>query len=198
MNEVAARFPLGTPITIRPTSVATGKPLDLPAQKLHLAGIGRFPVDLAVQENKLEQATGIAFVAPSWWKEWGSKVESSGAGVFVQLRPGVTGDSIRAAVAAHWPGRFVYDLPSRDAKEGTVRNAIGYESNALIAVAVCLAVAMLVFVGQALARQTRREQPDLGTLTALGMRKSQIAARVGAPRRDGRAGRAASSPPPSC
>ena len=34
---------------------------------------------------------------------------------------------------------------------------------------------MLVFVGQALARQTRREQPDLGTLTALGMRKSQLA-----------------------
>jgi ABC-type lipoprotein release transport system permease subunit len=169
-------FPLGTTAQIRPLSIATGTPLDLPPQALHLVGVGRFPVDLAVAENRLTQVSGIAFVARSWWDRWGSSVEGTGVGVVARLRPDVSEAQIRGAVAEHWPGRPIYDLPFRDSKLETVTDAIGYESNALTALGLTIALAGIVFIGQALARQTRREQGDFEALSALGFRRGQLAA----------------------
>jgi ABC-type lipoprotein release transport system permease subunit len=175
-EAAAGAFPLGTEVVIRPLSVDTGEPLDLPPQTLRLVGVGRFPVDLAAKENGLGQVSGTAFVAPSWWTQWGSRIQSSGAGVLARLTSGVTEESIRAAVAERWPGRVVYDIPGRDSKQETVSDAIGYESNTLSALGVMVGLAGLVFVGQALARQARREQSDLEALSALGFRRGQAAA----------------------
>jgi putative ABC transport system permease protein len=179
VSEAAARdFPLGTEVVARPLSFATGQPLDLPPQHLRLVGVGRFPIDLAVAENKLEQISGVAFVSPSWWAEWKDRVDAYGGGVLARLAPGTSEATIRKAVEAHWPGRTITDLPIRDSKAATVVDAIGYESNSLLALAVTVGLAGIVFVGQSLTRQSRREQADLPVLSALGFSRRQAVAAV--------------------
>ena len=121
-------LPIGTVAKVQILDISTGEPVDIPVQNLELVGVGQFPVDLAVAESKLEQITGIAFLSSSWWDTWGAKVSNFGTGVLAQLRPGISEDSVRAAVAARWPGRTVDDLPERDSKADTVSDAIGYES----------------------------------------------------------------------
>ncbi len=65
-----------------------------------------------------------------------------------------------------------------------VREAIDYEANAALAFSALAGLATAVFVGQAVARQSRREWADLGVLHALGLSRRQAvltAALRGAP-----------------
>ena len=57
-----------------------------------------------------------------------------------------------------------------------IDDAYHYESRAAVAFAVVTALAGLVFVGQALSRQVRKEWSDLPALRALGMSSRQVAA----------------------
>ncbi len=57
-----------------------------------------------------------------------------------------------------------------------IDDAYRYESRAAVAFAVVTALAGLVFVGQALSRQVRKEWSDLPALRALGMSSRQVAA----------------------
>ena len=56
-----------------------------------------------------------------------------------------------------------------------IDDAYRYESRAAVAFAVVTALAGLVFVGQALSRQVRREWSDLPALRALGLSSRQVA-----------------------
>ena len=68
--------------------------------------------------------------------------------------------------------------PVRDRARTTrcrCRDAYHYEAQAALAVAVLTALAALVFVGQALARQVRREWADAGVLRSIGLSPRQAA-----------------------
>jgi hypothetical protein len=172
VNESAAPgFGLGATATIQPQALDGAPPL--PEQPVRLVGIARFPIDLVVAESKVEQVTAITFAAPAWWDVWGAKVQPSASGILARLAPGTSPDAIRAALAARWPGRYINDLPLNDAKVATVHDAIGYEANASNVLAATIALAGIVFVGQALALRSRREQTDLATLSALGFTRRQ-------------------------
>ncbi len=56
-----------------------------------------------------------------------------------------------------------------------IDDAYRYESRAALAFAIVTALAGLVFVGQALSRQVRREWSELPTLRALGLSSRQVA-----------------------
>ena len=61
-------------------------------------------------------------------------------------------------------------------KERDAEDAIGYETVALLVAALVGATAWLVFVGQALVRQSMHEHNDAQTFAALGMTRFQLAA----------------------
>jgi putative ABC transport system permease protein len=178
VNEVAVRAVAASPhvgdtLTARPLNASTSKPIDMPAQRLRLAGIVRYPLDLAASVHNVDQVNGVAFVSPAWWAKWGDRVQPWGTQIQARLRPGARPEDVYRAVAKRWPGRFVNTIDSHDAATATVRSAIGYEAAALTGLAVAFAVAGIIFVGQALSRQARREQSDLPALRSLGLTRGQ-------------------------
>jgi len=171
----AAGVQVGSTVTIQPLSVTTYKPVGVAPQRLRVAGIVRFPVDLAVREHSVYQVTGVAFVSPVWWAKWGPSVQPWGTEVQVRVRRGANPAAILQAVQARWPGRYVHVVSNNEAATPTVRDAVGYEAAALTGLGVALAFAAIMFIGQGLSRQVRREQADLPALRSLGLSRGQAA-----------------------
>jgi len=173
VRSVNAAIRIGQPVTLRPLDYRTFEPLDVPPEQMHLSGIVRFPLDLAASVRDPEVADGVAFVPPDWYATYGRSLPVFGNEVQARLRPGARPDEVYQAVRARWPNRFIDTIDTHDATAATVKTAIGYEAAALDALAIALAIAALIFVGQALARQSRREQDDLPALASLGLTRAQ-------------------------
>jgi ABC-type lipoprotein release transport system permease subunit len=102
------------------------------------------------------------------------------AAVLVQARDGDAGNA-HAAVERAFPGRVLnnqYEVSADDVVP--LRDAYGYEADAARAVALLLSIGSIVFVGQALARQSRREWADLAGLRAIGLSARQAGLAAGA------------------
>ena len=105
---------------------------------------------------------------------WSTPPRSSRA-IRVQARDG-DATRARAAIDRAFPDRPVNNQYGTSADdEVPLRDAYHYEAQAALAVAVLTALAALVFVGQALARQVRREWADADVLRSIGLSPRQAA-----------------------
>ena len=159
---------------------------DGPAAEVTVVGVVRQPADL-VPPRLDQDAAGVdaadMYLTPAFWARHGPVATLFGVGMAVRLDGGA-GDLGRlqddvdrlfqgaASVDETDPERGVLGLPI----DG-VRRAIEFETRALQAFAALVAVAGLVLVGQALARQVAADAADDVVLEAIGMTRGQ---RVGA------------------
>jgi ABC-type lipoprotein release transport system permease subunit len=83
-------------------------------------------------------------------------------------------EAVRRAIGEAFAGRTFNSGYTYSADDFLpLEDAYAYEARAALAVAIVSALAGLIFVGQALARQVRREWSDLPALRALGMSRRQ-------------------------
>ena len=149
--------------------VATG-----PRVELAIVGVVRTFDDLSAAASGTSGSTdsGALFTGPGVWRatEGASSFFSS---IAVQTEDGDAA-AARAAVEEAFVGRpFNDQYSSGDDDLRAVRDAFGYEATAAYAVAVLVALAAVVFVGQVVARQSRREWHDLATFRAIGLSACQ-------------------------
>ena len=139
-----------------------------------IVGITRRPADLAgrLGGTAIYNDTSAVAVGPAWWDEIGGNAANYAIALAVQLTPGATSEDVTAALRARWPDRMIFTESTPLGGEGgqeTVVDAISLQAVGLELVALVVALAGFVFVGQAVARQTRREWSDAPVLDALGM-----------------------------
>lgn len=144
------------------------------ATTVTIVGVTRRPSDLLgrLGGTSLYEDTSSVTLGPGFWEAIDGDVANYSIGLIVRTSEGVTGDSVMAALSDHWPGRPFY------AEEGpllgsngheTVVDAIRLQTLGLYVIAVVVALAALVFAGQTIARQVRREWADAPIFDALGM-----------------------------
>ena len=116
------------------------------------------------------------FTTSEWHAVHGSKAPSYSQTVF-RLAPGATLDDVRADMQRRLaPGWTVLVALTEDVTTyDGLRDSTRLQARSLLAIAVILMIASLVFVGQALVRQIRREMADHPVAAALGMTASEIA-----------------------
>ena len=134
----------------------------------------RLPSSLAARIGELEQESEAPAVGPGWWQRYGALVSYYGIVIQVRSVPGTDPEVFRAEVAAAMGESFHGSEPAIGDEQLSVASAIRYEASALGLFAAAVAVAALVFVGQALARQASREASDTETLRAIGMSRGQL------------------------
>ncbi|MGH9273094.1 MAG: FtsX-like permease family protein [Acidimicrobiales bacterium] len=137
-----------------------------------VVGIVRQASDLAANTTD----SGAMFLPAAWWDRFGGDDPFRyGIGSQVWANPGVTPEQLEAAIDRRFPGRAFFESPLPDEVD-TLDEAIGYEARAAQAFAAVAGLAALVFVGQAIVRQARREATDLPIFMALGAgRRAAIA-----------------------
>ena len=143
-----------------------------------VTGIVRRPGDLVGRMAGKADDDMISIVpGPAWWEAVGGDVATYGSSLLIATEPGTTDESMIAAITDRWPDRpFQFDRGSLSGSEDqhTVVDAIHLQAIGLELVSIALALAGVVFAGQALARQARREWDDSGVLDALGMTRSNM------------------------
>jgi hypothetical protein len=153
-----------------------GEPAGTPTP-VEIVGVLRSPTDLtaAVEGNDaLSVNESMLFLSP----EWARAVRPADFaryqnGVIVDARPGA---DVAAILRAAEPGGLGY-LSTENMIEGemaALSDAVAYESRATWIAAALSAIAVVVFVGQMLARQARREVDDMPALRAIGASSGMI------------------------
>ncbi len=144
-----------------------------PAVDLELVGVVRTPGDLAA--TPASAADGTLFLSPAFWQAHDAeRFFSYGTSATLWTADGVSSADLQAAVEARWPGRLMQFEPGLESPVLLLPDAIGYQTRAAAAFAAVTALAALVFVGQALARQARRECRDLPVHATLGMTRKEL------------------------
>ena len=169
--------PAGTVFAITPLKVGgveSATPITELRHELRAVGKVRQPSSLAARIGELEQESETPAVGPGWWRRYGEVVNNFGIVIQVRSVPGTDPEVLRAEVAAALGEGFQGSEPAIGDEQLSVASAIRYEAAALGLFAAAVAVAALVFVGQALARQASREASDTETLRAIGMSRGQL------------------------
>jgi len=146
-----------------------------PAVEARIVGVVRTLQDLsAANDGGQAKVSATVFTRPGVDR----RMEHAAAffsAVLVQARDG-DAPRARAAIDRAFPHRPVNNQYGTSADdEVPLRDAYHYEARAALAVAVLTALAALVFVGQALARQVRREWADADVLRSIGLSPRQAA-----------------------
>lgn len=157
-------------------------PPDGPTTEVRVVGIVRYPEDLVParldQDNTAVDRANL-YLTPAYWEEHGPDLATLfGVGVGVRLAGGDDLRRLRAdVVRLLGDSSFVDEVDPEAGVAGIpldgVRRAIDLESRALQGFAVLAAVAGLVLVGQALARDAMLEAADDPVLAAVGMTRGQ-------------------------
>jgi ABC-type lipoprotein release transport system permease subunit len=173
---VDAEVPTGSTITITPLRISDDglEPITRLRHELRVVGKARYPSSLAARVGVLDQEPETPVVGPGWWRTYGGQVDSWGTSIEVRAADGVDAEELRAAVETRLGDRVFGSEPAPNVEQESVDEAIGYETAATGAFAVAVGLAALVFVGQALTRQARREAVDLPTLRALGAGRGHV------------------------
>jgi hypothetical protein len=143
-----------------------------------VVGVTRRPEDLVGRRGdgsvSILQDNSAVTVGPGWWERIGGDAAVYGIGVPVLTRPG-TEDTVVRAVEERWRDRpWEFSVGEEVGGEQTVRNAIQLQTLGLYLIAGVLAVAGLLFAGQAVARQSRLEWSDAAVLDAIGMTRREM------------------------
>ncbi|MDQ6947723.1 MAG: hypothetical protein M3256_16010, partial [Actinomycetota bacterium] len=161
-------------------------PPDGPAFDFRVVGVVRAPTDLNLdpQQNVVYEGNAGVYLTPAFVRTYataiGTAVEDLPGMQFVgiHLRHGAA--DLRTFEAAAQPllgdqGQTVLDNDMTLAVDGA-RRAVRFQSVALLAFAGLAAVAALVILGQAVARQVVLDAGDHQVLAALGMTRGQLVA----------------------
>ncbi|MGQ0432544.1 MAG: FtsX-like permease family protein [Microthrixaceae bacterium] len=132
---------------------------------LDLSAVAASAPGLQGDDAKLVAGPGLARATP----------DAAGfSGVFVRGRPGSEA-SLHDAVQEAFPGRPFNATPTiGDDEQEPIREAIRYEADGTLALGVLGALAVAVFAGQTIGRQSRREWSDQRLLRAMGCTSGQI------------------------
>jgi ABC-type lipoprotein release transport system permease subunit len=163
-----------------PDEVATvpedGERLHGPTTRVRVVGVVRGLLDIAAGTRSISRVIDEVKVIGGPALAAATADAGSYGGVLVRARDG-DDDTAGAAIERSFAGRMFNIGPAGGAETaeiGSVREAIRYEANAAMAFGIIAAIASAVFVGQAVARQSRREWSDLSTLRALGMANRDV------------------------
>jgi hypothetical protein len=153
-----------------------------PALDLTVTGLTRRPADLSpvpIQHDVIYLGNDEVYLTPAFWAAHHDSVANLGVAVGLRLHRGPADlDAFIAAVRGLPGGRQAPIEVSGDA-EATARvagRATRIQAVALLMFAFMAALAGLLVVGQAIARQVQLDVGDLPTLRAVGMTRSQIMA----------------------
>ncbi|MEP7201379.1 MAG: FtsX-like permease family protein [Ilumatobacteraceae bacterium] len=148
--------------------------LDGPQLKLRVVGIVRTGFDL----NSFGRGTTLTLTTPAFWEKYGTTIGIGSRSHMVRLvdQPGAV-DQFTAAIAAAYGGEH---LPSINVGHGerTVADSISVVTAALLAMALVIGVAGLLWIGSATARHQSALGPDIDVLLALGTTDSERRALV--------------------
>ena len=139
-----------------------------------VVGITRRPSDLVgrLGGTSIYEDASAVLLGPAWWDAVDGEFARYSIGVLVETGPGHSNDDVIAAVRAWAPDReWQFETGSTLGQDNqqTVRDAIELQAFGVRLVAVVLALAALLFAGQAVARQSRSEWGDAHTLAVIGM-----------------------------
>jgi hypothetical protein len=162
-------------------SSTIGKPRG-PALDLAVTGVMRQPGDLnpvPIQHDVIYLGADVVHLTPAFWAAHHDSVANLGVGVGLRLRRGQADlDALTAAVRGLPGGRQARIEVGSEAEDTAraARRATRVQAAALLAFAVLAALAGLLVVGQAIARQVQLDAADLLVLRAVGMTRSQLMA----------------------
>ncbi len=176
INEAAARTSgagLGDRLDMRwllPGEFERDAPATGPQLTLEIVGIVRTGADLSAFDGS--DAAALLATGPAIWRAVEDVAWLGFTGIAVQA---TDAGAARAAIQAAFPGRVINVEPGTSPDDRQpIRDAFAYEANAALAFAVLTGLAALIFVGQAIARQVRREWTDLPVLRALGWSQQEV------------------------
>ena len=153
-----------------------GERLHGPTARVLVVGVVRGLLDLAASTDSVSSVIDESKIVGGPALAAATSGAGGFGGVLVRARDGDNG-AAAAAIEQAFEGRPVNMAPSAGAaiaEIGPVRDAITYEARAAVAFGAIAALAAAVFVGQAVARQSRREWTDMSTLRALGMSNHDV------------------------
>ena len=150
-------------------------PLHGPSVEVAVVGVGRGLTDLAAAQAGFGSGdAAVLFSGP------GLGAATAGAGGFTGVLVDATDDdgaAARAAIEEAFPTQTFNVGPALAIDEiEPTRDAIRYEAQATTTLGVVVAVLAVAFVGQAIARQSRREWADGAVLRAVGVTTGQATA----------------------
>jgi hypothetical protein len=184
--RVGSTYRIGTYTMAQFGPVGEGVPIrpDGPTVELRITGIVRHPNDLTPpvdgdDDFDTDETSGL-YLTPAFWHRYGPDLAKYGIFISVELDRGPDG---LAAFTEALQRRFgdrafinnAFDEPGDAYILGTQR-AIALETAALLGFAALAALAGVLLVGQALARQVLVEATEYPTLRALGMTRGQLVA----------------------
>jgi putative ABC transport system permease protein len=142
--------------------------------RVTIVGVIRRPSDLIgrLAGDSIYEDSSSVTLGPGFWRAEQGDVANYSVAAMVRTAGNVGRGDIKAALEKRWPGRtFFYEEGATfgPGGEGSIVDAIRLQTLGLYVVAGVVALAALVFAGQALARQVRREWSDTRVLGALGM-----------------------------
>jgi hypothetical protein len=150
----------------RPTGLTT---------TMEVVGVIRRPGDLTVRSSPGDESIVDSLARAegtfAWAQRFGLDFAGYGIGVVVDSDT-LSGDDVLAALDRRWPGRPIMleqGPPNVTGDPSSALHAIELQAVGLRLLAAVAGAAALVFAGQAIARQSRREWVDADTLGALGM-----------------------------
>jgi hypothetical protein len=146
-----------------------------PERSLEIVGIVRAPSDLSAAVQGSDSSARLE-VGPGVWRSIEGRASMGYTAIAVQARDG-NSRAARAAILAAFPDReFAADTMVAPDDVEPMREAFGYDAKAAGAFAIFAGLAGVIFVGQAIARQMRREWADLPVLRAIGLSRRQAGA----------------------
>jgi len=138
---------------------------------MRIVGVVRTAADLSAaveHNNALSVSEAAVTLGPSWVERVGfDSFARYRTGIGIDVRPGAGVEKVARRVS---PDRLAY-VSDQSLVEGDIAglsDAIAYEARATWTAAGLVALAVVVFVGQMVARQARREVDDGETLRAMG------------------------------
>jgi hypothetical protein len=146
---------------------------------VRVTAIIRTPTDLATSGAPSDvtfTGTGSLFLTAAFYQRFGGSVGNM-AGLSFHLRRGLAGlPAFKAEVNRLTGGRAQFELGSDDAiAAAAVQRGTGLQALALLLFGIIVALAMLVIVGQSLARLAYIAADDFPVLRALGSSRGQLA-----------------------
>jgi hypothetical protein len=148
------------------------------ATTVDVVGIERWPSDLAGRLGgmALNDDAGRVLMGPAWWEHIDGDAASYGISVAVVMAAGAEPGRMRDLFEETWPDRpFDVEMGPFFGQVGSesIVDAIDLQALSVTVMALVVGCAGLLFVGQTLARQSRREWDDTEILDALGMSTRQ-------------------------
>ncbi len=142
-----------------------------------VVGVVRHPNDLTASsgDSSLYVNRGLIQAGPAWWAQIDGNATRYGLGAAIKLAMGAAVGDVEAAFVKQWPDRLKgFDPAVGPFPDRTVGQAIALEARSFQLLAIFVGLASAVFVGQAIARQARREWSDSSLLGAIGMTKDTM------------------------